>query len=71
MRRVRRFLQIKKRETEAQIAEQDNGRPPDALLMHTLQGRLEAFKLLVHYLDRLEEEEILLNGSASAFSPQG
>ena len=71
MRRVRRFLQAKKRETEAQIAEQGSNGPPDDLLMRSLEGRLEAFKLLTRYLDRLEEEEILLHGSASAFSPQG
>ena len=71
MRRVKRFLQTKKRETEAQIAEQGSNGPPDDLLMRSLEGRLEAFKLLTRYVDRLEEEEILLNGSASAFSPQG
>jgi hypothetical protein len=71
MRRVKRFVQTKKRETEAQIAKQGNGRPPDELLVHMLEGRLEAYKLLTHYLDRLEEEDVLLSGSASAFSPQG
>jgi hypothetical protein len=71
MRRVKRFVQTKKRQTEAQIAKQGNGTPPDEQFIRFLEGRLEAFKLLVHYLDRLEEEEILLNGSASAFSPQG
>ena len=71
MRRVKRFVQAKKRETEAQIAKQCNGRAPDELLVHTLEGRLEAYKVLAHYLDRLEEEDVLLNGSASAFSPQG
>lgn len=71
MRRVRRFVQTKKRETESQIAEQGNGRPPDELLLNMLEGRLEAYKLLAHYLDCLEEEDVLLSGSASAFSPQG
>ena len=71
MRRVKRFVQTKKRETEAQIARQSNGKPPDETMMRLLQGRLEAFKLLGHYLDRLEEEDILVSGSASAFSPQG
>ncbi len=71
MRRVRRFLQAKKRETEAQITKQGNGGSPDELIMRSLKGRLEAFELLAHYLDRLEEEEVLLSGSASAFSPQG
>jgi hypothetical protein len=73
MRRVKRFVKTKKRETEAQIAKQGkrNGKPPDELLTHMLEGRLEAYKLLAHYLDRLEEEDVLLNGSASAFSPQG
>lgn len=71
MRRVKRFVQTKKRETEEQLAKQGNGNPPDEPLMQLLEGRLEAFKLLSRYLDRLEEEDILLNGSASAFSPQG
>ena len=71
MRRVRTFLQAKKRETEAQIAKQGNGRPPNELLMRSLEGRLEAFELLTRYLDRVEEEEVLLSGSPSAFSPQG
>ena len=71
MRRIKRFVQEKKRETEAHIAKQCNGRPPDELLLHTLEGRLEAYKVLGRYLDRLEEEEVLLTGSASAFSPQG
>ncbi len=71
MRRVKRFVQTKKRETEALIAKQGNGSPRDELFAHMLEGRLEAFRLLAHYLDRLEEEEILLSGSASAFSPQG
>lgn len=71
MRRVRKFLQTKKRETEMQIAQQNNGGPPDEQIMQWLQGRLEAFTLLGYYLDRLEEEDILRNGSASAFSPQG
>ena len=72
MRRVKRFVQAKKRETESQIAKQGNGkRPPDELCVHMLEGRLEAYTLLAHYLDRLEEEDVLLNGSASAFSPQG
>ena len=71
MRRVKRFVQTKKRETEAQIAKQYNGRPPDELLVHMLEGRLEAYKVLAPSLDRLEEEDVRLNGSASAFSPQG
>ena len=71
MRRLKRFVQMKKRETEALIAKQGNGSPPDELLVHLLAGRLEAYKLVTHYMDRLEEEEILLKGSASAFSPQG
>ena len=71
MRRIRRFLQDKKRETREQIAKQGNGRPHDQLLLRSLEGRLEAFELLTRYLDRLEEEEVLLSGSASAFSPQG
>lgn len=71
MRRVKRFVQAKKRETESQIAKQGNGKPPDELLVHMLEGRLEAYKLLALYVDRLEEEDVLLNGSASAFSPQG
>jgi hypothetical protein len=71
MRKIKRFVQTKKRETEAQIARQCNGRPPDELLVHMLEGRLEAYKVLAHYLDRLEEQEVLVNGSASAFSPQG
>ena len=71
MRRVKRFVQTKKRETEEQIAKQGKGSPPDEPLMHLLEGRLEAFNLLSRYLDRLEEEDILLNGSGSAFSPQG
>ena len=71
MRRVKRFVQTKKRETEAQIARQYNGRPPDELVVHMLQGRLDAYKVLAHYLDRLEEEDVLVAGSASAFSPQG
>jgi hypothetical protein len=71
MRRVKRFVQTKKRETEAQIAKQSNGKPPDELLVRMLEGRLEAYKLLAQYLDRLEEEDVLINGSASAFSPQG
>ena len=71
MRKIKRFVQTKKRETEAQIARQYNRRPPDELLVHMLEGRLEAYRVLAHYLDRLEEEEVLVNGSASAFSPQG
>jgi hypothetical protein len=71
MRRVKRFVKTKRRETEALIARQGNGSPRDELLAHVLEGRLEAFSLLAHYLDRLEEEDVLLNGSASAFSPQG
>ena len=71
MRRVKRFVQTKKRETEAQIAKQGNGKTHDELLARMLEGRLEAYKLLAQYLDRLEEEDVLINGSASAFSPQG
>jgi hypothetical protein len=71
MRRIKRFVQTKKRETEAQISRQRRASPRDELLMRSLEGRFEAFKLLEHYLDRLEEEDILLNGSVSAFSPQG
>ncbi len=71
MRRVKRFVRTKKRETEALLAKQRNGGPKDEPFAHLLEGRLEAFRLLVHYLDRLEEEEVLLSGSTSAFSPQG
>jgi hypothetical protein len=71
MRRIKRFVQVKKRETQSQIARQCNGNPPDELVVRLLEGRLEAFRLLEHYLDRLEEEEILASGSASAFSPHG
>jgi hypothetical protein len=71
MRRVKRFVQAKKRETEALIAKQHNGGPRDEPFAQLLEGRLEAFRLMAHYLDRLEEEEVLLSGSASAFSPQG
>lgn len=71
MRRLKQFVQIKKRETAAQIVRRSSGKPSDESLNRLLQGRLEAFELMVHYLERLEEEEILLNGSASAFSPQG
>lgn len=71
MHRVKRFVQTKKRETEAQIAKSCNGGPPDELLVQMLEGRLEAYRVLSHYLDRLEEEDVLVTGSASAFSPQG
>ena len=71
MRRVKRFVQTKKRETEEQLAKQGNGNPPDELLMRTLEGRLQAFNLISHYIDRLEEQDILLKGSVCAFSPQG
>ncbi len=71
MHRVRRFVQANKRETEALIARQRNGGPRDELTAHLLEGRLEAFRLMNHYLDRLEEEDVLLRGGASAFSPQG
>ncbi len=71
MQKLKQFVQIKKRETAAQIARRSNKKPSDEAFIRLLQGRLEAFDLMVHYLDRLEEEEILLNGSASAFSPQG
>ena len=71
MLRLKQFLQIKKRETATQIARRSNKKPSDEALIRLLQGRLEAFDLMVNYLDRLEEEETLLNGSATAFSPQG
>lgn len=71
MRRVKRFVQTKKREVEEELAKLDNGSPPDELLMRTLEGRLEAFELISSYLERLEEQDILLKGSGSAFSPQG
>jgi hypothetical protein len=71
MRRVKRFAQAMKRETEAQISQQRNASPPDVWLIRFLEGRLEAFDLLERYLDRLEEEDVLVHGSASAFSPQG
>jgi hypothetical protein len=71
MHRVKRFVQTKKRETEEELAKQGNGSPPDELLIHMLEGRLEAFRLMARYLDQLEEQDILLKGSVSAFSPQG
>jgi hypothetical protein len=71
MRRVKRFVEQQRRETEAEIARRGNGSPPGAPSLSFLEGKLEALKLMVHYIDRLEEEDVLLNGSASAFSPQG
>ncbi len=69
--RVRRYVQTMIRQTEAQISEHRNASPPDLWLIRFLEGRLEAFHFLECYLDRLDEEDVLLHGSASAFSPQG
>jgi hypothetical protein len=71
MRRVKRFVEQQRRETEAKIARQGNGSPPGAPSLSFLEGRLEALNVMAHYIDRLEEKDVLLNGSASAFSPQG
>jgi hypothetical protein len=71
MRRVKKFVEQKRRETEEQITKQQTPTAVDEPFVHFLQGRLEAFTVLSHYIDRLEEEDKLLNGAGSAFSPQG
>ena len=69
MRRLKTFVEHQRRETESRIARQKKGCPPDATSLSYLEGRLEALRLMSQYIDHLEEKDILLNGTASAFSP--
>jgi hypothetical protein len=71
MRRVKNFIEQERRETEARIANRGRNPSRGAPSLSFLEGRLEALNLLSHYIDRLEEKDIMRNGSASAFSPQG
>jgi len=71
MRRVKNFVDQEIRETEAKIANRGSKTVRGAPPLSFLEGRLEALTLLSHYIDRLEERDIMRNGSASAFSPQG
>lgn len=71
MHRVKRFVEQQRRETEARISRRGTGSSPGTPSLSFLQGRLEALKLTSRYIDHLEEKEVLLNGTASTFSPQG
>jgi len=71
MRRLKRFLEQQKRETEARLQGRSSEPAPDDPAPEFLAGRLEALDALARYIDHLEEQDVLINGSASAFSPQG
>jgi hypothetical protein len=71
VRRLKRFVEQQRRETQARLHRQSSRPAQDAASQGFLQGKLEALDLLSRYIDHLEEQDALLNGSASAFSPQG
>ncbi len=71
VRRLKRFVEQQKKETEARLHRQSRQPTPEEPSPGFLQGKLEALDLLSHYIDHLEEQDLLLKGSASAFSPQG
>jgi hypothetical protein len=71
MHRLKRFIEQEKRLTEARIARQGSEAESREPSLEFLEGRLEVLNLLSHAIDRLQEEEILLSGAGSAFSPQG
>ena len=71
MRRLKRFVEQQRRETQARMHRRRSRPAQDAASQGFLQGKLEALDSLSRYIDHLEEQDALLNGSASAFSPQG
>ncbi len=68
---LRKFIQREARETELEISRGYRQTVVDLPRMRFLEGKLEACKGFLEFLERLEERELLLRGSSSAFSPQG
>jgi hypothetical protein len=58
-------------ETEQALHRRGKRRAADAAERSFLEGRLEALRLVLEHLEKLEERKVLLSGSHSTFSSQG